>query len=667
MGMFRGLCTLALVLFSPFLLSRSEQLPSSFPHVYPGQPSGDFSPKWQDYFRVKDPLPNVTFHLGNSFAGNIPVNRAGHPNNTLFFVGFEKSSGSLTTNDDLEPWGIWLNGGPGSSSMYGMLFENGPIRIRDDYSAVQNNFTWSQLTDYFYVDNPVGVGFSTADADGYVHDEEQVAADFMGFLTNLVKVFPNLQKRPLYLTGESYAGMYIPYIMKAYFNMPNPPVSVGKIVIGDGSVSSSQVFEYLPALQILQTYPQLIGYDQQVFKYFEAQSHLCQYDVNLTYPQTSLLPSIPLINPTQRDLPFLASKLSARTFLRQLYRRGAEKRYELVRRGGSDFVKRDSSQFFKNRPFDQLDPWYGCGLLWMYIDYAVNYTFPWNLNKNNDDFVFDLYDIPDARGLDDSTIGDGSIFMNDPRTRAALHAPTSKDWVMTFLNVFGDPDAIDPSAEPMTFLSELATNASRQDIGIVFYEGNNDALIAHRGIEVTIQNTTFGGIQGFTRKPATPWHDDSGKFAGIVHQERNWTYVLFDDASHTVPKSSPAAAYTFFKDFVLGHNQTGLVISTPNGGVAVVGGENSTFIEDDGILPGRDEVIYYPAPSETSHVSTFVFPEATRAAWKKFIKTEIVRPSASTGVLEGNPSGQSNAAVRGGVSESLIVAIVSVGWCMCVF
>jgi len=40
---------------------------------------------------------------------------------------------------------------------------------------------------------------------------------------------------------------------------------------------------------------------------------------------------------------------------------------------------------------------------------------------------------------------------------------------------------------PMTFLSELATNASKQDIGVVFYEGNNDALIAHRGIEVTIQ------------------------------------------------------------------------------------------------------------------------------------------------------------------------------------
>lgn len=67
-------------------------------------------------------------------------------------------------------------------------------------------------------------------------------------------------------------------------------------------------------------------------------------------------------------------------------------------------------------------------------------TLPKDINMNNDDFEFDYYDIPDARGLDISTVGDGSFFMNDPRTRTALHAPTSKDWVMTFIYVFGDPD-----------------------------------------------------------------------------------------------------------------------------------------------------------------------------------------------------------------------------------
>ena len=87
----------------------------------------------------------------------------------------------------------------------------------------------------------------------------------MGFLCNLVKVFPSLAKRPLHLTGESYAGQYIvcflikpnqcgslalsqPYILKAYFDLKNPPVKIAKIAIGDGTYTSGQVFEILPAV-----------------------------------------------------------------------------------------------------------------------------------------------------------------------------------------------------------------------------------------------------------------------------------------------------------------------------------------------------------------------------------------------------------------------------------
>jgi carboxypeptidase D len=67
-------------------------------------------------FVVTDKLLNITGTLPCNFAGNIPVNRAGHPNNTLFFWAFEHTSknGSLTTPADennTDPWIIWLQGG----------------------------------------------------------------------------------------------------------------------------------------------------------------------------------------------------------------------------------------------------------------------------------------------------------------------------------------------------------------------------------------------------------------------------------------------------------------------------------------------------------------------------------------------------------------------------
>ena len=79
--------------------------------------------------------------------------------------------------------------------------------------------------DSFWIDQPVGTGFSTSDATGYVANSEQMSEDFvrplsilqhgkshrfqLGFLGNLVKVFPSLATRPLFLAGESYAGRWV--------------------------------------------------------------------------------------------------------------------------------------------------------------------------------------------------------------------------------------------------------------------------------------------------------------------------------------------------------------------------------------------------------------------------------------------------------------------------
>ncbi len=89
-------------------------------------------------------------------------------------------------------------------------------------------------------------------------------------------------------------------------------------------------------------------------------------------------------------------------------------------------------------------------------------------------------------------------------------------------------------------------------------------VISESIVAVAIQNTTFGGIQGFTRKPSTPWKTESGKFAGVVHQERGWTYVLLYGTGHLVPRDDPELVRSYFSHplFVrIGHSRLGLCFS----------------------------------------------------------------------------------------------------------
>ncbi|EJD07265.1 alpha/beta-hydrolase [Fomitiporia mediterranea MF3/22] len=659
---------LASVAFAVLSLAGSvcsqDSVPNSFPHDYPGKPSGDFSPEWQDYFLVKDPLPNVTFPLSRNWAGNIPVNRTNHPNDTLFFWGFESKNGSLTASADensSEPCALWLNGGPGASSMLGLLLENGPLLVTESGDLAPNNVSWDKLVDYIWVDQPVGTGFSTAEANGgYIENEDQMGEDFLNFLRNLVKVFPSLATRPLLLTGESYAGTYIPYITKTIFSTPNPPVKLSKIAIGNGAMGAEPEYEELPMLSIIETYPQLIGYDSEVYEYFKEQTHLCGWDLNLTYPQTGKFPPIgpPILPADGGRAAELASRKPGliRKNLLAVARGVESPETGLVKRRTAPTPeeieareerkrawikeKRDlmRKRDLTGRANGTIDPFYGCFLAEETQDYALNFSMPWNLSKEIviptlDDFgPYNPYNVPDARapplGLDPST------FLNDDRTRTALHAPTSKNWTLQInypfnssfepgpgANVFGDP-----SVEPVAFFDELATNASEHGVSVVIYLGNDDTVVPHFSSEITIQNTTFGGIQGFTRKPLTPFTDDSGNFIGIVHQERNWTYVLVDKAGHEVPEFQPEAAFILLREFIIGNNSTGLVTNS-SGGVFVVGGEGASSLVVGDILPGVSGILY----GSGTATSVYVAPSATIASWEAFFASAQAAAGSAAG------------------------------------
>ncbi|CAG8000771.1 unnamed protein product [Penicillium olsonii] len=110
---------------------------------------------------------------------------------------------------------IWLNGGPGCSSMDGALMEVGPYRLKDDHTLEYNPGRWDEFANLLFVDNPVGTGFSYASSNGYIHELDEMADQFIVFMDKFFEMFPEFESDDLYFAGESYAGQHIPYIAKA--------------------------------------------------------------------------------------------------------------------------------------------------------------------------------------------------------------------------------------------------------------------------------------------------------------------------------------------------------------------------------------------------------------------------------------------------------------------
>lgn len=85
---------------------------------------------------------------------------------------------------------IWLNGGPGCSSMDGALMEIGPYRVRDKERLVYNEGAWDEFANLLFIDNPVGTGFSYVDTDSYVHELKDMADQLVIFLEKFFAIFP---------------------------------------------------------------------------------------------------------------------------------------------------------------------------------------------------------------------------------------------------------------------------------------------------------------------------------------------------------------------------------------------------------------------------------------------------------------------------------------------
>ncbi|KAJ5234165.1 uncharacterized protein N7469_003333 [Penicillium citrinum] len=455
--------------------------------------------KTQEFLVNGKHFPQVPFDIGESYSGLLSNTPNG--NSSLFFWFFPS-----TNPDAKKEITIWLNGGPGCSSLDGLLQENGPFLWQSgQYEPVRNPYSWTNLTNLVYIDQPAGTGFSPGPST--VKNEIDVSNQFNDFWRRFIKTF-SMQGYKVYITGESYAGQYIPYIAAGFLDQNDTThFNLKGIQINDPSINEDGVMIYAPAVPALNHFSSVFGLNETFTTDINEKAEKCGFnkflDTALTYPPPKDFPITP------------------------------------------DYTKD------------------GCDV-WDQILVAATYINPcFNMYHLTDfcPFLWDEMGFP-------SLAGGPNNYFNQSAVQKALHVPPTNYAVCGGSGpIFGkEGDQSVPSAlGPLPRVIEATNN-------VLIGHGWYDYLLFMNGSLVTIQNMTWNGAQGFQKPPTEPlfvpytsaldtianqeagipWNNNAGGgILGTAHTERGLTFSSVYGSGHEIPQYVPGAAYRQL-EFLLG-------------------------------------------------------------------------------------------------------------------
>ncbi|KAF8350960.1 Alpha/Beta hydrolase protein [Amanita rubescens] len=434
-------------------------------------------------------IPLVHWDVGPSWAGLLPISDDPDETRKLFFWFFPPGpNGSL---DDLI---FWTNGGPGCSSMEGFLQENGPISWGYGQAhATQNQYSWTNLSSVLWVEQPVGTGFSQGTPTA--QNEEDVASQLVGFLQQFLEVFSELKGKKFYLTGESYAGTYIPYIADYIYSNPSLlDLSLQGIWMGDPFISWFVVQEQIPAVDFVHKYNHVFSLNTTFMNQLDAMAKQCNYagyvDEYVTFPPKG-------------PLPFFWTNTTA-------------------------------------------DP--GCDVWDTILNATLIVNPAFNIYRIFDQYPI-LWDVLGFPGTFDNQ--QSPIYFNRTEVKEAIHAPVNVNWAeCSNISVFPNGDASLPPV--FTVLPNVIEKSKRS----VIMHGLGDYVLIADGTRIAIQNMTWGGLQGF-RTPIVPdsFIVDGIGALGNVHSERGLTYIEVVLSGHMLPQFTPWSAYQSMQ-YLLGFRPT---------------------------------------------------------------------------------------------------------------
>ncbi|KAI9720473.1 MAG: hypothetical protein M1828_005644 [Chrysothrix sp. TS-e1954] len=471
--------------------------------------------KTSPYF-VKS-LPDVPMDIGELYAGNIPIDES-DPKRNLFFAFSPK------IGEPVDEITIWLNGGPGCSSLEGFFQENGHITWQPGTGApVINQYSFVNLTNVLWVEQPVGTGFSQGKVTAT--SEEEIAAEFVTWFKNFQTTF-GIKNYNIFVSGESYAGRYVPYISGAILDQKDTEYyNLKGALVYDPEISPIHSLEEVTAVPYVKQNAVNFNFNETFMNHLEDLHQQCGYvdliDKYLTFPPPGNQPA---------------------------------KYYNFSDKAD---IKCDVFDLINDAALT-INPCFDI--------YETNLQCP---------ILSDILQFPTELTLI------GNPYFNRSDVKEAMHAPQDVSWAECAAEpVFiggpkgsGGPQGEgDLSIDPIQKVLPQVIEATNR---VLIGNGDFDMIIISNGTLMSIQNMTWNGMLGFQEKPSTNINirepdlqyaavfnnkdnkeyygglDGPQGITGIQHYERGLMWVETFQSGHMQPQYAARTAYRHL-EWVLG-------------------------------------------------------------------------------------------------------------------
>ena len=404
-----------------------------------------------------------------------------------------------------------MNGGQGCSSLNGMLTENGLFTwLPGTLAPVQNPYTWVctlagdgianyannhqvNLTNMMWIEQPIGAGYDLGTPN--ITNEFQLSQQFLGFYKNFVDLF-GVHKWKTYLTGESYAGTYIPYIADAFIQANNTDYyNLGGISINDPFIGDSAVQAQITIKPFVDYWSNVFYLNDTFTEYLNQMHHDCGYEAYLDkyfkFP------------PPKGQFPVLVDPWGT---------------------GNSTCDVIDITMAAISR----INPCFNM--------YHITDTCPYPYSVTNN-FNPGNYSPPG-----------GQVYWNRTDVKEAVHAPLSP--TCNAIKFF-----IDSDNTPSPALNGVLQRVIEHTNNVIIGSAKLDLLLNTNGTLLALQNMTWNGKQGFQQYPGqndffVPYHPEYNEGAlsgagklGTWGSERGLTFYEIQTSGHKLPGNTPGAGY----------------------------------------------------------------------------------------------------------------------------